>query len=198
MTRKNLPKAQRRAATVDAVIALAAITNPAKITTALIAARMGVTQGALFRHFADKQEIWTAVMARTADELLGRFDKIEATHPIDKLEAMFDAHIDFVVTYPGVPRILFGELQRSGKTPAKTRVTALMAEYRSRLVELLEAASADNLISRHTDIPAAATLFLGIIQGLVMQAMIADDFASIRATSAALFPVYTKGIGARS
>jgi TetR/AcrR family transcriptional regulator len=40
------------------------------------------------------------------------------------------AHIDFVVEHPGVPRILFGELQRDGDALGKASVRALMAGYR--------------------------------------------------------------------
>ena len=53
MTRIKLPADERRAVVVEAVIALAATTNPADITTAQIAAHMGQTPGALFRHFTD-------------------------------------------------------------------------------------------------------------------------------------------------
>ncbi|HMU21498.1 MAG TPA: TetR family transcriptional regulator, partial [Sphingorhabdus sp.] len=98
----------RRAVTVEAVIALAAKTNPADITTAQIAAHMGVSQGALFRHFADKQAVWTAVMDWTADTLLARFDAVTGATPVDRLRAIFTTHIAFVVEHVGVPRILFG------------------------------------------------------------------------------------------
>jgi TetR/AcrR family transcriptional regulator len=76
MPRTKLPANARRAATVEAVIALAATTNPADITTAQIAAHMGVTQGALFRHFPDKQAVWLAVMDWTSDTLLARIDAV--------------------------------------------------------------------------------------------------------------------------
>ena len=46
---KNLPAEERRAVTVGAVVALAAEQNPNDITTAAIAKRMGLTQGALDR-----------------------------------------------------------------------------------------------------------------------------------------------------
>ena len=59
---KHLPADERRAVTVEAVIALAAEQNPGEITTAAIAKRMGLTQGALFRHFPSKDAILQAVM----------------------------------------------------------------------------------------------------------------------------------------
>lgn len=195
MTQSKLPAGLRRAATVEAVIALAASTNPADITTAQIAAQMGVTQGALFRHFADKQAVWAAVMDWTADTLLARIDAVAAATPIDMLHAILVAHVDFVVEHVGVPRILFGELQRDGDTPAKARVRALMGEYRSRIMRLVDLAKSQGQIAAQTDSAAAATLFLGMIQGLVMQAMAADDFAAMPAISTGLFTVYRDGLG---
>ena len=194
MTRTKLPADMRRAATVESVIVLAASTNPADITTAQIAAHMGVTQGALFRHFADKQAVWTAVMDWTADTLLARIDASAGPTPLDTLQAIFAAHIDFVVEHAGVPRILFGELQRGGDAPGKTRVRALMAAYRGRVMRLLDLAKAQRQIDAQTDTAAAATLFLGMVQGLVMQAMAADDFTTMPAISSRLFEVFLNGL----
>ncbi len=195
MTRTKLPADMRRAATVESVIVLAASTNPADITTAQIAAHMGVTQGALFRHFADKQAVWAAVMDWTADTLLARIDASAGTTPVDTLQAIFAAHVDFVVGHTGVPRILFGELQRGGDTPGKMRVRALMAAYRGRVMHLLDLAKAQRQIDAHTDTAAAATLFLGMVQGLVMQAMAAGDFSTMPAMSKGLFAIYRDGLG---
>ena len=195
MPRTKLSADARRAATVETVIGLAAATNPADITTAQIAAQMGVTQGALFRHFADKQAIWAAVMDWTATTLLARFDAVSGVTPIERLRAMFATHIDFVVTHPGVPRILFGELQRDGDAQGKMCVRALMAAYRERVTNLLTEAKAQSLIAETVDIPAAATMFLGMVQGLAMQAMAAGDFATMPAISARLFDLYLDGLG---
>ncbi len=63
MPREHLPAEERRAATVDAVIALAADHDPGEITTTAIARQMGVTQGALFKHFPTKEAILEAVMS---------------------------------------------------------------------------------------------------------------------------------------
>ena len=196
MARTKLSSDARRTVTVEAVIALAANTNPAEITTAMIAQQMDVTQGALFRHFADKQAVWTAVMDWTAATLLARFDEAPGATPLDKLCAMFAAHIDFVVTFPGVPRILFGELQRGADAPGKARVRALMGTYRERVMALLDAAKAQSLVADTVHTPTAATMFLGMVQGLVMQAMAAEDFTTMPATSERLFALYLDGLGA--
>ena len=194
MTRTKLPADVRRAATVEAVIALATTTNPADITTAQIAAYMGVTQGALFRHFSDKEAVWLAVMGWTSDTLLARIDAVDGATPTDKLQAIFAAHVEFVVEHTGVPRILFGELQRDADAPGKARVRALMSEYRSRVLGLLELAKTQGQIDEKADCAAAATMFLGMVQGLIMQAMAADDFTTMPVLSSRLFEVFLDGL----
>lgn len=58
---KHLPADERRAVTVEAVIELAAEQNPNDITTSAIAKRIGLTQGALFRHFPSKDAWLTTI-----------------------------------------------------------------------------------------------------------------------------------------
>ena len=141
---RYLPADERRAVTVRAVVELAAEQNPSELTTAAIASRMSLTQGALFRHYRTKDEIWEDVIGWVAEQLLARVD--EATRgvasPLAALEAAFAAHVEFVVLHPGVPRMLFSELQRAEDTAAKRKARALMAQYGERLTALVEAGKA--------------------------------------------------------
>ena len=197
---RHLPAAERRAVTVEAVVELAAEQNPGEITTAAIADRMHVTQGALFRHFASKDAIWEAVMHWVAERLLARVDRAaaEASSPLAALEAMFLAHVDFVARHPGVPRILFGELQRADDTPAKRMVRTIIERYRERLVGLLDRGKAAGVCSADLDSAAAAMLFIGSIQGLVMSSMLAGDVERVRRDAPGAFAILRRGLGARS
>lgn len=172
---QHLSAEERRAATVQAVVDLAAEQNPAEITTTAIADRMGLTQGALFRHFPTKDAILEATMTWVGERLLVRVDKAAegAASPAAALEAMFMTHIDFVAKHPGVPRMLFGELQRSGETLAKRMVQTLLRQYEQRLRRLMEAGKAQGDLDADLDVDAAAVLFIGTIQGLVMQSLLA-------------------------
>lgn len=197
---KHLPADERRAATVEAVINLAAEQNPSDITTTAIAQRMGLTQGALFRHFPTKDAILEAVMTWVAERLLSRVDKAaqNITSPLAALEAVFMAHIDFVSAHPGVPRMLFGELQRPGETLPKRMVQTLIQRYGERLRHLLERGKAIGELNASLDIEAASVSFIGSIQGLVMQSLIAGDAARIRRDASGVFAIYRRGIGSAS
>lgn len=194
--RKNLPADKRRAVTVESVVELAGSQNPDKITTAAIAKHMHVTQGSLFRHFPNKEDIWRAVIEWIAEHLLARIERSAQglDSPLEAMEAMFMSHIDFVAEHPGVPRIIFGELQQSELTPAKRMVQTLIKNYGQRLHSLIEQGKANGELSPSLDSEAAATLFIGTIQGLVMQSLLAGEVERIRDNAARVFNIYKRGI----
>lgn len=193
---KRLPADERRAVTVRAVVDLAAEQNPSDITTAAIAASMGLTQGALFRSFPTKDAVWRAVMEWVAERLLARIDRAADgfESPLAAMQAIFMSHVEFVVEHPGVPRMMFGELQRANATPAKQMVQTLIQRYGERLHRLIENGKANGELSATVDSKAAATLFIGTVQGLVMQSLLAGDVKRMRRDAPGVFAIYRRGI----
>ena len=196
---RHLPADARRAETVDTVLALAAEQNPSEITTAAIAQRMGLTQGALFRHFPTKDAIWAAVMNWVAERLMARVERAaqSAASPLAALEAMFVAHAGFIAEHPGVPRMLFGELQRGGDSVTRQMVQTLLGRYRDRVRALIEQGQSGGELDPQVDPEQAALVFIGTIQGLVMQSMVAGDMQRVRSDAPAAFATLCRGIGSK-
>ena len=192
----RLPTEERQAEIVAAALILARDNSPSLITTADIAAAVGVTQGALFKHFPTKDAIWLAAMGWVGEQLLRRLQDAAASSdsPLTALEAMFKAHIGFVVSHPGVPRLVFHELQRAVDSPLKQEVRKLLAAYRKLLLNLLGAAVERGEVGADLDCEAAATMFTGLIQGLVMQSMAAGTPASMKARAGPVFALYRRGL----
>lgn len=193
---RYLPAEERRNEAVEAVIDLAARTNPEEITTSAIAQRMNLTQGALFRHFPTKDAIWLRVMESVSERLLSRIDRLAGAEPdpLAALEAMFLGHVDFVADHPGVPRMMIGQLQRAGTTPAKRLARALMQNYATRLQRILLAAKSAGALPADLDDAAAATLFLGMIQGLVVRSLMSGDSGRMRVDAPKVFAIYRAGL----
>lgn len=197
---KHLPTDERRAVIVQSVITLAATNNPSEITTAAIAKHMGLTQGSIFRHFPNKEAIWLAVMEWVAEELLQRVDNSAKgiDSPLAAMESMFMSHVEFVSAYSGVPRILFGELQRAESTLAKNRVQALIKSYSQRLYAHIENGKRCGELGSSLDSSAAALLFLGMLQGLIMQSLLSGDPEHIRNNAPGAFTIYKRGLESSS
>lgn len=194
--RKNLPADERRAVTIEAVIALAGTQNPSDITTAAIAKHMNLTQGALFRHFPTKDALWQSVMEWVAVRLLARLDAAEQgiASPLGAMHAMFMGHLEFVLEHPGVPRMLFGQLQTTESTAAKRMAQTLLQGYAERLRTRIDAGKALGEISPEIQTQAAAALFIGTIQGLVMQSLLSNDLQHLRNEAAAVYAIYERGL----
>lgn len=193
---KHLPADERRAVIIESVVALAGSRNPDEITTAAIAGHMKLTQGALFRHFPNKEAIWQAVMQWVAERLLDRIERATQgmASPLAALEAMFISHVEFVAEHPGIPRMMFGELQRAEPTPAKRMAQTLIQRYGERLHQLIDRGKACGELPPALDNEAAATLFIGTVQGLVMQALLAGDVGRLQREAASVFAIYRRGI----
>lgn len=193
---KYLPADERRAVTVAAVIELAAQQNPSAISTAAIAKHMSVTQGSLFRHFANKDAILESVMNWVAQRLLARIDNAmqNQTTAIAALQAAFMTHIQFISEHPGVPRLLFGELQRKENTAAKKLVTALLGQYRQRIQQTLEQGKHNQELHSELDSSVAAQLFIGSIQGLVVQSIVTGNSGSLQQEAKDIFVLYQRAI----
>jgi AcrR family transcriptional regulator len=193
----RLPTEERQAEIVAAALRLAREVSPALITTSDIAAAVGVTQGAVFKHFPTKDAIWLAAMAWVRERLLAALEAAAQAEPspLGALAAVFRAHVAFVVAHPGVPRLIFHELQRPADSPVKQEVRALLQRYRRLLLGLFDAAVQQGQAPATLDKDAAATLFVGIVQGLVMQSMLNGKPVATKAEAERVFALYLRGIG---
>ncbi|MBS1197021.1 MAG: TetR family transcriptional regulator [Proteobacteria bacterium] len=193
--RKRLPTAERQQEVIAVVLELARTSSPEGITTQAIADRVGITQGALFKHFPDKQALWIAVFdwvqeqlgAAIRQGLQGEGDALA------RLQRVFLAHVGFVAHHPGAPRILFYELQRPTDSPFQARARDMMGAYRQRLCALFEEASRSGQLSPTLDVKMAALLLIGTIQGLVMQSALFRNEAEMLAAAKRIFPLLLDG-----
>jgi TetR/AcrR family transcriptional regulator len=196
----------RQASLVEAALRLAAQRNPSSITTSDLASAVGITQGAVFRHFASKEGIWLAVLDWVTDALMAHLQAAAdaatlagaghsvAPEPLAALRAVFLAHVDFVVTHPGVPRVIFQELQSPGDTAMKSRVRSLMQRYRQLVLQLLKQAQTKQAIKPDTDLHSATVLFVGAVQGLVIQALLSGDVSAMTSQAPGVFAIYQQGL----
>lgn len=186
----------RQSATIEAVIQLCAKQDPATLTTTRIANEVGLSQGALFKHFPNKSRLWESVAGWVSEQLTRQvFSAADQNQQADQaLKAMFLAHVGFIARHPGIPRLMLGELQKPGNGPAKTIIRQTLARYRRKVVGLLDLGIQQGCFAPGIDIEAAAVLYIGAIQGLVVQAMVSGEIHTIEHTAPRIFKLYRAGL----
>ncbi len=122
------PADSRRREIADAALKVIAERGLARFTSLAIAREVGVSDAALFRHFASKQAIVLAVIDRVEEILFAGFPPADPD-PIDRLGAFFTRRIAVIREHPGVARLL-GSEQLSQAAPP--RGVARVAEFRLR------------------------------------------------------------------
>jgi AcrR family transcriptional regulator len=194
--RKRLGADERREEIIRVTLELAARQGIDDVTTQDMANEMGVTQGAVFRHFPSKDAIWLAVMQWVRKHLMAVLGRAaaEGHDPLDALQRMFFAHIDFIAGHPAIPRVLMSEHLHGRSTALRQLVTEIMLAYETKVAGLLQAAQEQGLARADLDPHAAATLYIGMIQGLVLQTSILRGQYTLAEQAARTFPVFLQAI----
>jgi AcrR family transcriptional regulator len=198
--KRRMSSEDRQSEIIRVAVELAAEKDVGSVTTQDMADAMNLTQGAIFRHFASKDDIWLAVMHWIRETLMKVLGKAaaEATDPLDAIQRMFLAHVAFVSKHPSIPRILFSELQHKEDGRMRPLMQELVSGYEARIVSLLEEAKEQSLVDAGLDCQSAAVLYIGMIQGLVMQVSIFGGKRSLLQEAQKIFPVFLQGVKKRT
>src|SRR5262245_28807658 len=83
------------------------------VSTQQIADTIGLTQGAIFRHFSTKEELWSAVMDWLEAQLQNVWSKArKPAHDqsgLAVLKRMFLGHIELIERYPGLAKLIMSD-----------------------------------------------------------------------------------------
>jgi len=103
--------ARTRKDLIDAAALLFARTAYDRITTPEIVANAGVSRGALYHHFADKREIFAAVVERESAEVAAQIQAAttKSESALDAFVRGADAYFAAIASAPGRARILLIE-----------------------------------------------------------------------------------------
>jgi len=197
--KRRLSTEERQSEIVRVAVHLAAEKGIDSVTTQDMADAMNVTQGAVFKHFPTKDDIWFAVISWIRGRLMTVLEKAasEASDPINAIERMFYAHIAFISKHPAIPRLLFTEMLHKKNSKLRDLIQEIISGYEGKVAGLLEAAKEQSLVADDLDSQNAAVLYIGMIQGLFMQVSIFGGKRSLLDEAKKTFPIYLYGIKKR-
>ncbi|OIP17851.1 MAG: nucleoid occlusion factor SlmA [Betaproteobacteria bacterium CG2_30_59_46] len=138
-----------------------------KITTAALAARIGVSEAALYRHFASKAQMFEGLIEFIEQTLFGMFNKItsEENNGVKQLEAVLPLLLGFAQKNPGMTRVLIGEVLVNEDSRLQSRINQLHDRLEATLKQSLRLAASQQEISSEIDAAAQANLMMSFVVG---------------------------------
>lgn len=143
--------------------------NPAgeKATTAALAARLGVSEAALYRHFRGKAEMFEGLIEFIERTLFALINKITGDEKsgLRQLEAIMGVLLAFAQKNRGMTRVLVGDALVNEHDRLQLRINQLHDRLEAALKQALRFGVSQQEIAQDVDIAAQANLLMSFVTG---------------------------------
>jgi len=140
--------------------------TPEKITTAALAARLEVSEAALYRHFASKAQMYEGLIEFIETTLFGLVNKIAGEgRGIDQVRAITQMLLGFAEKNRGMTRMLTGEVLVNEHARLQARMNQLMDRLEASLKQSLRIAASEGSLTPLAEPGATANLILAYVLG---------------------------------
>ena len=166
-TRTRKPSAVRRREIAEGALRVIGREGATSLTAATLAAEVGLTPGALFRHFASVDRILEAAVELAVERIDGTFPAAELP-PLERLRSLARARVELVRGTPGLAWLLLSDqVYLSVPEPAVARLRDLVQRSRAFILaafsEALERGELRADLTPQTFLP----IFTGTIHSLL-------------------------------
>jgi len=168
VSQKHMSTLVRREQIADAAGKIIVRHGCENLTIKRLASEIGVTDGAIYRHFKSKKDILLLLIEHVEGNLVGDLDKgrVSESSPLEAFDDIVARHVASIRKRKGVSFQVIAEIISLGDRELNSRMYAGLQKYRARVRELLAVGVASGDIKSELDLDAAATLFFGMMQGM--------------------------------
>lgn len=169
-TPKRKSTQERKKEIVDAALSLSIEVGPSRITTEALAKQVGISHGAIFRHFPTKAAIWSAVFETVARKMEQSWANVEPTpSPCNRLRFLVRAQLRVVAAVPALPTIIFSRELHQKDTGIKKGVLAVMKRFHGALTNEIQSAIDKGELRSDLNAMEVANMVIAILQGTVLR-----------------------------
>jgi len=154
------------------VLALQLEENPGtRITTAGLAKAVGVSEAALYRHFASKAKMFEALIDFSEDSVFGLVNSIleQEKDAIKRCEKIVQLLLGFSERNPGITRVLVGDALVGENERLRVRVVQFFERLETQLKQILREANLNEGARLIGSIDAGANQMLAHVEGKMSQ-----------------------------
>lgn len=167
-TEHRRSSSERQVELTDAALRIVATRGIAALTTRSVAEEMGLTSGALFRHFASLDALLVAVVARVESVLEATYPSLSLA-PKERLSAFIQARSQAVGNQLGILRLVVSEqFLLALPEGSSARLSACLVKTRGFVTRCLREGQAQGAFRSDIDAEALALVVMGTVQMLAL------------------------------
>lgn len=138
-----------------------------KITTALLAKKLSVSEAALYRHFASKAQMFEGLIEFIEQSLFSVINKItsEETEGFKQIEQIIGLLLRFAQRNRGMTRVLIGDVLVNENERLQLRINALLDKIEGAMKQALRIAATQENLKPDADFGALANLLRCYVVG---------------------------------
>jgi TetR/AcrR family transcriptional regulator len=138
-----------------------------RVTTAALAARLQVSEAALYRHFASKAQMFEGLIEFIEQTLFGLINQISGNEaePLKQLRAILLMLVGFAEKNPGMTRVLIGDALVTEDDRLQVRINQLNDRLETSLKQCFRNAINQGRLPEATDPGVRANLVLSFVMG---------------------------------
>ncbi|TNE76551.1 MAG: nucleoid occlusion factor SlmA [Gammaproteobacteria bacterium] len=142
-----------------------------RITTAALAAEVGVSEAALYRHFPSKTRMYEGLIDFIEETLFSRIRTILAEEPeaANRCYRILTLLLTFAERNPGITRLLTGDALTGETDRLHKRIQQLFDRLETQLKQILREGEMTEKLRLATTVTAAANFILSLAEGRISQ-----------------------------
>ena len=167
------------------------------LTVKRIAAEVGITEAAIYRHFKSKKSILSFLLSHIEKVLLSDISPESAGNEpvtLDTVEKILRNHFSTIGMRKGISFQVIAEIISLGDRKLNKQASQTIDKYILRLKELLTDGVRDGAVRSNIDLDASATLLFALIQGLVSIWALREGSFNLIEKYTSLWAVYRRAI----
>lgn len=144
-----------------------------RVTTRALAARLGLTEPALYRHFPEgKTGMWRELAVTVGERMqAGWRSALAGRHGSarERLRALLQAQLQVVHDIPALPAVLFSRTLHRDNAALRAAVGEVAGRFHARVEQIIEQGQHGGELEPALDADAAAWLLISVIQGTTIR-----------------------------
>lgn len=162
---------EKRLQILQALAAMLEDPKGEKITTAALAAHLGCSEAALYRHFASKAQMYEGLIEFIESSLFGLINQIssEEAQGLQQVEQILAMLLNFARRNRGMTKVLIGDALVNENERLQLRINQLHEKLEAAIKQALRVAATQEQISNEADFSALANILLCYVVGRWLQ-----------------------------